>query len=92
MLLFESVIAPAVVLSIVVPAAIAKLPVPKAVALLMFSVPAESVVPPPNVLAADKVKAALPRLGDGTPPLSTLPSATLFPLVSNVAVTPEPMA
>ena len=45
-LLLESVIASAVVLSIVVPAAIEKLPVPKAVALLMFSVPAESVVPP----------------------------------------------
>ena len=57
-LLFDRAMAPAVVLSMV-PPLMANVPLPTALALFTFNCPAESVVPPENVFAPDKVSVPL---------------------------------
>ena len=78
-------IEPAVVLSIV-PPAIVKVPaaVPRACALLMFNVPAFSVVPPVNVFVPVRVSAPPPFLVRLFAPLITPAIETALPFVSIV--------
>ncbi len=94
-LLLLSVMAAPLVLSIE-PPLIVKVPVPMAVALLMFSWPAESVMPLEKVLAPDKVNVPAPALvrlwaTEMTPPTVSIPASMVtvgFP-VSDTAPVPR---
>src|SRR5205823_1048548 len=88
-LLLERVIDPPLVLSIV-PALIVKVPVPTAAALLMFRVPADSVVPLEKVLAPLRVSVPAPALVMlCAPPPMTPPTASTPPLVVMVGLAPS---